>query len=140
MTTVRIVQDVLAADGTRLTTQGMMIDSADLARYQAYGWRLPLGAPAIPETTDIYDGFDKAPTDIYPWQFGWSEMLSSGETISTSQWIVVAGLTLSGQTISGTLTNVTVSGGTSGVVYLVTNRISTSLGHQYDWAFQVTVI
>ncbi|WP_157124213.1 phage fiber-tail adaptor protein [Nocardia pseudovaccinii] len=130
---------MLAADGFRMPTQGMMIDSGDLERYRAYGWRLPLGAPAIPETTSIYDGFTKSPTDIYPWTFDWSEVLAPGETITASQFLVIPGLTLSSASHTDSTTTVLVAGGALGTTYLVTNRISTSAGNQQDWSFQVTV-
>lgn len=122
-----------------MPSQGVFIDSADFPKMQAYGWRLPLGAPGIPETVAIYDGFEKSPTDIEPWTFDWSEDLVSGETITASQFITTSGLTLSGATLSGAQASIWVSGGTSGAVYLVTNRITTSLGRQIDWSFQVTI-
>ena len=140
MSSVLIVRDVLAVDGSRMPTQGMFVDAADVARYQAYGWRLPFGAPGIPVTAEeLYDGFDKSPTDISPWTFDWSEELVSGETITNSQFITTPGLTLSGATLSSPQTSIWVSGGTAGAVYLVTNRITTSAGRQEDWSFQVTI-
>lgn len=140
MTTVLIVRDVLAADGSRMQSQGIMIDAADLATYQGYGWRLPFDAPAIPQTAEqAYDGFTKSPADVNPWQFDWSEYLAVGETITASQWITTAGLTLSSQSATATTTSVWVSGGTSGATYLVTNRINTTTGQQFDWSFQVSI-
>ncbi|MFE3229352.1 hypothetical protein [Nocardia sp. NPDC059228] len=140
MSSILIVRDVLAADGSRMPTQGMMIDSADLAKYQAYGWRLPYGAPGIPATADqLYDGFDKSPTDIEPWTFDWSPDLASGETITASSFLTIPGLTLSSATHTATTASIWVSGGTLGTTYLVTNRIATSTGRQLDWSFQVTI-
>lgn len=141
MTSILVVRDVLAADGSRLPTQGMFIDSADLAKYQAYGYRLPLGAPAIPQTDSIYDGFEKSPTDVLDWTFDWSEVLSTGETITASEFFTTPGLTLSAPVTPFTATTATtvVAGGTLGVTYLVTNRIATSLSEQQDWSFTVTI-
>lgn len=143
MTSILIVRDVLAADGSRLPTQGMFIDSADLAKYQAYGYRLPLGAPAIPATESQYDGFDKSPTDIRDWTFDWSEMLLPGEIITASLWITTAGLTLSAPAtpFTNTTASVVVSGGTLGITYLVTNRVTTNASppEQLDWSFTVTI-
>ncbi|MFI5542083.1 hypothetical protein ACIA5H_37580 [Nocardia sp. NPDC051900] len=139
MTSILIVRDVLAADGSRMSAEGIFIDSADLANYQAYGWRLPLGAPAIVETQEQFDGFEKSPTDIDRWQFDWSPYLESGETVASSQYLTTAGLTLSGQTLTGAITSVLVAGGTLGVTYLVTNRVATSLGRQADQSFTVTI-
>lgn len=141
MSSILIVRDVLAADGSRMPTQGMFIDSADLARYQAYGWRLPLGAPGIPATISEYDGFDKSPSDISDWTFDWSPYLQSGEILTASQWIGLPGLTLvtHDPPFTDTTTTVWTAGGTLGVTYLVTNRISTNQGRQEDWSFTVTI-
>ncbi len=139
MSTVRIVRDVIGANGGRLTTQGIFIDAADLPRYLAYGWRLPLGAPAIPVTDDQYDGFTKAPTDIDSWTFDWSPALAAGETISASSWIGPGGLTVSSAAATSTTTTIWVSGGTLGATYLVTNRIATTAGRQHDWSFRVSI-
>ncbi|MEU6582805.1 hypothetical protein [Nocardia sp. NPDC046763] len=140
MSSILIVRDVLAADGSRMPTQGQFIDSADLARYQAYGWRLPYGAPGIPATpAQLYDGFIKSPTDIDPWTFDWSEELASGETITASSFIVISGLTLTSAAHTATTATILVSGGTLGTTYLVTNRVATSTGRQLDCSFQVTI-
>ncbi|OXR46687.1 hypothetical protein B7C42_01662 [Nocardia cerradoensis] len=139
MTTVLIVRDVLAADGSRMPTQGRFIDSADLAKYQAYGWRLPLGAPAIPVPASTLDGFTKSPTDIDSWQWDWSPYLMAGETVTASQFFTVPGLTLSSPTLVGATTKVLCAGGTSGTTYVVTNRVATSAGRQGDALFTVTI-
>lgn len=139
MTSVQIVLDIIAVDGRRLTTQGRFIDSADLPRYRAYGWRLPLGAPGIPATVDQYDGFDKAPTDIDDWTFDWTGDLVTGETITASQFFTTPGLSLSSPSATAHTATIWVSGGTLGTTYLVTNRIATSGGRQFDWSFTVTI-
>ncbi|MGW0052030.1 phage fiber-tail adaptor protein [Nocardia nova] len=139
MTAILIVCDVLAADGSRMPTQGRFIDSADLAKYQAYGWRLPLGAPAIPQTQDQLDGFTKSPTEIDSWQWDWGPFLTAGETITASQFFTVPGLTLSDSTITGAVTKVLCAGGTSGTKYVVTNRVAISSGRQGEQLFTVTI-
>lgn len=139
MSSILIVRDVLAADGSRMPSQGRFIDSADLAMYQSYGWRLPLGAPAIVETQAEFDGFEKSPTDIDRWQWDWAPYLESGETLTASQFFTTFGLTLSDQTLAGAITSVLTAGGELGTTYLVTNRVATSHGRQADQSFTVTI-
>ncbi|MEV6258093.1 hypothetical protein AB0L97_33045 [Nocardia sp. NPDC051911] len=139
MTNVLIVRDVLAADGSRLTTQGMVIDSGDLAHYRAYGWRLPLGAPAIPSTQTDYPGFEKDPDATQDWLFDWSAFLTVGETLTTSVYLARAGVTITPAATVGAVTRVWVTGGVLGEVYVITNRITTSDGRTEDRSFTVTI-
>lgn len=140
MTTVLIVRDVLDADGSRLPTQGIVIDAADLEQYRAYGWRLPLGAPAIPTTEADYPGFDKDPDTAEDWIFDWSQFLTSGETITSSVFFAVAGLTVTAQATVGAVTRVVLADGVLGQTYLVTNRITTSTGRSPDRSFRVRIV
>lgn len=79
----------------------------------------------------------KDPDDICDYQFDWSDRLEAGETIATSTFTVDSGtVTIDTVTnppaISGALTTFWVSGGASGEVCTITNRITTSAGRRYD--------
>ena len=70
----------------------------------------------------------QAPTEVLEYQISWQNLLSIGETITTSTWTAPAGLTISGQSINGSTTICKVAGGTVGNRYQVTNTIVTSNG------------
>lgn len=78
----------------------------------------------------------KDPDDIDSFGFDWSDRLAAGETISSSSWILPAGLTEDSSSNTTTQTSVKISGGTSGTLYTVTNRIVTSTPHTLDRSFK----
>lgn len=82
----------------------------------------------------------KDPDSTVDYAADWSAVIQTGETISTSQWITPPGLTASGDTVNGTTTSVFLSGGTEYESYVVTNRITTSLGRTIDRSFRVKVV
>lgn len=74
----------------------------------------------------------KDPGDTLDYGWDWFEWLE-GDTIATSTWAIPAGITNSGESGPVVLTNpdrvttsVFISGGTVGVVYTITNTITTS--------------
>lgn len=87
----------------------------------------------------------KDPESIEPQGFDWTSFLAElgeGEMVSSSSWSVTgSGLELSGSTIvSGNLkTVVTLTGGTPGRKYRVTNHIVTSSGVEDDRSFFVLI-
>jgi hypothetical protein len=86
--------------------------------------------------------FVKDPNAVLDYVFDWgTDYLAVGETISTRTVTVDTGLTKDSDSITGGSTSVTVwlSGGTAGVSYQVTCRITTSSGRTDDWTITVKV-
>lgn len=83
--------------------------------------------------------FIKDPDAVLDWHFDWLAWLQLGETISSSTFLVTAGLTV--DSTSNTLTNATVwlSGGSPGQPYRVTNRITTNQGRTDDRSITIRV-
>lgn len=75
---------------------------------------------------------DKDPDDVLDYQVDWSGRLPTGDTISTSTWIVPAGLTKDSDSTSTKTTTIWLSGGTAGSTYSVTNRVVTTGGRTMD--------
>jgi hypothetical protein len=72
---------------------------------------------------------DKDPTEDKLYTMDWSAGLSPSTTISTSSWAIApSGLTnASAAVVTGNLkTSIRVSGGVSGVDYILTNTVTTS--------------
>ena len=68
----------------------------------------------------------KAAGEVQDYTIDWSKELESGETITSSTWIVDSGLTEGSSTNTTTTTTIFLSGGTGGEKYKVTNTIETS--------------
>lgn len=81
----------------------------------------------------------KDPDDIDTYRVDWSRFLIGGELISSSSWIGDAGLVLSNETHSPTMTQVQVSGGTVNTQMNLTNRIVTTDGNQYDRSMKIPI-
>ena len=80
---------------------------------------------------------NKDPDSIIDYGINWSDAvvgswLATGETITTSTWIVTTGLTSVSESNSTTATAIFLSGGTIGETYTLTNRIVTSAGRTED--------
>lgn len=58
----------------------------------------------------------------------YAEYLDSGDSISESTWTADAGVTLTNQSVAGTVTTVFAEGGVAGQHYQLKNRIVTSNG------------
>lgn len=82
--------------------------------------------------------FAKDPNAVLDYSVDWSRWLA-GDEISTSEWIVPAGLTKITDTMTTTKTTVWLSGGTADQSYTVTNRIVTTGGRTEDRSFVVKV-
>lgn len=82
--------------------------------------------------------------------YGFTYPLKSGETISSSSWLIdgtavnpsdtINGLTFEASSLSGTECQANLSGGTAGVKYCVTNRISTNLTPSDDRSFNLHIV
>jgi len=58
----------------------------------------------------------------------WSGRLQPGETVASSVWVIEEGLTSSNEINTGLITGVMLSGGDTSSFYVVSNKITTSLG------------
>lgn len=83
--------------------------------------------------------FLKDPDAVLDWHFDWAAWLQVGEIISSSLFLVTAGMTVASS--SNTVTNATVwlSGGLPGQPYRVTNRIVTNQGRTDDRSITIRV-
>lgn len=73
----------------------------------------------------------KDPNETIKIVFDWTSRLG-GQTIATSVWVVPSGLTETAESETTTTATLTLPGGTAGIDYLVTNRITTSGGETID--------
>ena len=91
--------------------------------------------------TNIPDAPNKDPDATMDYGFDWTSWLDTdnAETISTSVWVLEAGLTNVSDTIVGNITSVTLSGGTVDFKYLVTNRITSSAGRIDDRSMYIKI-
>jgi hypothetical protein len=104
--------------------------------------------PSFPKVTFPLAVKDK--DAVLDWGFNWNDptavggpWLEEGETITTSEWIapdVVDGIVIDSDTNTTTTTTVWISGGTVGVVYLLTNRITTTGGRIDDRSWEIKVV
>ena len=83
----------------------------------------------------------KDPQAVLDYGFDWSGSgwLAVGETISTSNWTVEAGITKDSDTNDTTTTTIWLSGGTAGEDYTVTNTITTSASRTDERSIIVAV-
>jgi len=82
--------------------------------------------------------FDKDPDAVLSYTMDWSKWLGS-DTISTSTWVLEDGITKDSDSNTTTAATITLSSGTKGTNYTVTNRITTAGGLTEDrsWIFRV---
>ncbi len=138
MTPIPVVRYVRDALGRTTQTTPIMIDDANLATYEMYGWRTIFGAPVLAPSVDQIPEIVLSPTDLRPWQVQWAAWLN-GASIATSLWLPnAAGLTLSNQSTSSN-TAITWIGPAVPGTYLLTNRITASDGREDDQSVTVVV-
>ncbi len=80
----------------------------------------------------------KDPDEVLDYQLDWSPRLS-GDTISTSSWLVPAGLTTVLTSETSTVSTIWLSGGTVAQSYLLRNRIVTAGGRTMDQSVRLRV-
>jgi hypothetical protein len=73
----------------------------------------------------------KDPDEVLDFGIDWSVLLE-GDTISTSEWIVPAGITKDSDSYSTASTTIWLSGGESGQLYALTNRVTTAGARSMD--------
>lgn len=83
--------------------------------------------------------FNKDPDSTLDYQINWTDWLN-GDEISTSAWLVPAGITEASNSNTTTTTTIFIGGGTVGVRYIVRNRITTTLGRTVDRSFALQVV
>ncbi len=81
---------------------------------------------------------NKDPDAVLPYRIDWSAWLA-GAAISTSTWVVPSGLTKVSDSIVDAITVVTISGGTAGQTFTITNRITTDDGRTDDRSFELFI-
>jgi hypothetical protein len=70
----------------------------------------------------------KDPDEFLDYGIDWTPRLESSETIVSALWIPPPGVTTSNASWGDKVTVIWVAGGSHGVTYLFTNRITTSAG------------
>ena len=88
--------------------------------------------------------FTKDPDSILTYTLNWNgstpgPWLDTGDTISTSTWIVPNGISASTSSNTNTTTTVKVGAATSGEDYSLTNRITTANGLKTDRTILIRV-
>lgn len=83
--------------------------------------------------------FIKDPDAVLDWHFDWQPWLQIGESISSSLFLVTAGLTMDSSSNTSTNATVWLSGGNPGQPYRVTNRIITNQGRTDDRSITIRV-
>ena len=83
--------------------------------------------------------FVKDPNAVLDYTVDWSSWLVSGDTISVSVWVVPAGITKDSDTSNTTEATVWLSGGTVGLSYRLTNRITTTDGRTDERSLTVAI-
>lgn len=78
----------------------------------------------------------KDPDAVLDYQFDWTAWLD-GDTISSSSWVVPAGLTNDADVNTTATATVWLSGGTAGSAYDVVNRIVTAGGRTEDRTLRI---
>lgn len=83
----------------------------------------------------------KDPGETKDYYIDWTDLLATGETISSDTWVVPTGLTeaaaLTGT--SGNVSYVGLSGGTAGTTYTLTCTMVTSAGRTFERSIRVPV-
>lgn len=86
------------------------------------------------------DVVEKDPDAELDWERDWGPWLAPfGDTILSSTWIVPTGITKTDESNTSTTATVWLSGGTAGLRYTVTNRITTVGGRTDDRSMTVFV-
>lgn len=83
--------------------------------------------------------FRKDPASVLDYGIDWSDWLASGEIISTSTWTVPTGITKDSDSKGDESTIVWLSGGTAGMAYEITNKITTSDSRTVERTIEVIV-
>ena len=80
----------------------------------------------------------KDPDEVLDYRVDWSARLD-GDTIASSTWEVLAGLTKDSDTSGADDTTIWLSGGTLGDNYTLVNRVTTAGGRTFDQSVKLKV-
>ena len=83
--------------------------------------------------------FTKDPDAIIDYTVRWSSWLPSGDTISSSNWTVPAGIVKVSEANTTIDAVIFLASGTVGIIYEVTNRIITAGGRQNDQTISILI-
>lgn len=83
--------------------------------------------------------YTKDPSAVLDYRIDWSGWLAASETISTSTWTPESGITVDNETETTNTATVWLSGGTAGVEYTLTNRITTNQGRTDERSITILV-
>lgn len=83
--------------------------------------------------------FHKDPDEVISFTIDWAQWLKT-DTISSSEWVVPAGITEDSDSNTTTTTTITLSSGLSGVRYPIVNRITTAAGLKKEKPLIVKVL
>ena len=113
---------------------------------------LPIGSGATedgysepyyePDTVETIVYKFKDPDDVVSYRLDWADTLNlsdPADTISTSSWDAESGITVDSDSNTTSTATVTLSSGTAGNVYVVTNTIVTAGGSTYNRSISVVV-
>ena len=87
-----------------------------------------------PNKVAIQDQVDvtKSTGGVLDYAFNWTDVISAGETISTSNWTVSSSeLTLVSSTVNGLTTSAFISGGRNNYYYQITNTVETDQSRKW---------
>jgi hypothetical protein len=82
--------------------------------------------------------FEKDPDSVEDFPINWAGHLN-GDTIATTAWSSLDGLTVVSDSNTDTVTDVLVSGGSECTTYRLRNRITTAGGRTYDKTIYVRI-
>ncbi len=87
----------------------------------------------------VFKDHKQDPDANLDWIFDWNPWLAEFETIANSEFILDPGITMTAETHTTKTTTVWISGGTEGLTYKVTNRITTNEGRIDDRSFTLRI-
>jgi hypothetical protein len=94
----------------------------------------------------VTSSYAKDPDAVLDYEVDWAgpaaedgPWLQTGETISTSIWVVPTGIVQNSASSTTTTATIWLSGGTAGTTYEVTNRVVTNQGRTNDHTIRVWV-
>lgn len=82
--------------------------------------------------------FVKDPAARLDYAVDWSAWLPEGDTVAAAEWLP-GGLTVDGTSLAGAVATVWLTGGTPGVTYRVTCRVTTTAGRIDDRTMRIFV-
>jgi hypothetical protein len=83
--------------------------------------------------------FIKDPSSVLDYRIDWTDWLQPGDTISTSNWTVPAGISKDSNTNDTVSATIWLSGGTAGNIYNIVCRIVTAVGRTDERSLDIKV-